>query len=80
MLVFVICWYSHIITLSDTFSIIIFAPGQFYITDLELLGTVPSTEFQRTPVPCSRNKDFRFFPDPRPLGPRRMVPLGPTGP
>ena len=77
---FLICWYSHIITLSDTFSIIIFAPGQFYITDLELLSRVPSTEFPRTPFPCSRNKDFRCFPGPRPLGPRPMIPLGPTGP
>ena len=43
VLFFVMYWYSHIITLTDTFSTIIFAPGQFYITDLELLSTVPST-------------------------------------
>ena len=72
-------WYFHIITLTDTFSIIIFAPGQFYITDLELLSTVPSTEFQRTPFPCSRKQTCSLFFGPKAPGAQAMVPLGPTG-
>ena len=72
---------DHILTFIDPFPIIVFAPIQLHINDLELLRTVPGTEFQRTSFSCSKKSQaFRFCVGPRHLGPGPMVPLGPMGP
>ena len=43
--------FSYFLTLLP---IMVFAPEQLHINDLELLSTVPSTEFWRASFPCSK--------------------------
>ena len=64
-LYYIIILSQHIIIFRDNLSIIVFAPIQLRINDLELLRTVPSTEFQRASFPCSKKhiifKNSLFF-------------------
>ena len=55
----IIIFYSHNITFIDTFSIRLFAPEWLHINDLELLRTVPGTEFQCVSFHVQKNNVFQ---------------------
>ena len=71
----------ELLIIIDPFPIMVFAPEQLHINDLELLRTVPSTEFQRASFPCSKKYKMSVFLWAQgPWGPGPWSPWGPWDP
>ena len=69
----IIISYEHNIAFIDTFPVRVFAPEWLHINDLELLRSVPGTEFQRASFPYFQKQLIFIIVGPKAFGALRTL-------